>query len=211
MAVLVDDVGIAFAAFRPGVARGHSAPPIRTEIAFRFDERTRIEHDVEDALIERFGRDRLGQKLGDAGIACRHDAPLLRMAGQHDDGHVRIGVGARLPDHLRQLEPVEDRHRPVGDDDIRDVMHERLQPGGAVLGLIDFARAEPIEQRPQDAAHMRVVLDDEETQSIEIDTDHSGGNAGDREHTSGAPWLQIRVNVRLSCALTACLPVRSRA
>ena len=46
------------------------------------------------------------------------DAPAFAMAGQHDDGGVGIALGFRLPDHLGQFEAVENRHRPVGDDDI---------------------------------------------------------------------------------------------
>ena len=99
------------------------------------------------------------------------------MAGQHDDRHVRIGVGARLADHLRQLEAVEDRHRPVGDDDVRNVMGEGFEAGGAVLRLVDFARAEAVQQRAQDAPHMGVVVDDEEAQPVEIDADHDWAHA----------------------------------
>ena len=64
-------------------------------------------------------------------------------------GDVRIGVGARLADHLRELEPVEDRHGPVGDHDVGDVMGEGFQAGGAVFRLVDFARAEAVQQRAQ--------------------------------------------------------------
>ena len=87
-------------------------------------------------------------------------------------GDVRIGVGAGLADHLREFEPVEDRHRPVGDHDVGDVMGERLEAGRAVFRLIDLARAEAVQQRAQDAAHVRVVVDDEETQPVEVDADH---------------------------------------
>src|SRR6266851_7343914 len=97
--LLVDDIRSALASFRAGVVHGRIAPAIWTEIVFRFDEWTWIDHDIDNALIERFGRDRLCQELGDAGVACRNDALLLRMTRQHDDGHIGIGVGARLPDH----------------------------------------------------------------------------------------------------------------
>ncbi|WP_431206656.1 hypothetical protein ACQ86E_01075 [Bradyrhizobium betae] len=43
---------------------------------------------------------------------------------------------------------------------------------GAVLGLVDFARAERMQQRPQDAAHVRIVVADEEAQLVEIDAEH---------------------------------------
>jgi hypothetical protein len=99
------------------------------------------------------------------------------MAGQHDDRHVGIGVGARLADHLHQFEAVEDRHHPVGDDNIRTVLGERFQSRRAVFGLIHFARAEAVQQRAHDAPHMRVVVDDEETQPIEIDADHNNPQA----------------------------------
>ncbi|MEY9292115.1 hypothetical protein ABH979_005189 [Bradyrhizobium ottawaense] len=127
---------------------------------------------VEDALIEPLGRDRLGQEFGDAGIARHGDAALLGMAGQHDDRRVGVALGFRLPDHLRELEPVEDRHGPVGDDDVRHVVAVHFQRGGAVLGLIDLARAERMQQRAQDAAHVRIVVTDEEAQLVEVDTEH---------------------------------------
>ena len=71
-----------------------------------------------------------------------------------------------------ELEPVEDRHRPVGDHDVGHVVGEGLEAGRAVLGLIDFARAEAMQQRAHDAPHMGVVVDDEEAQAVEIDADH---------------------------------------
>ena len=127
---------------------------------------------VQDALIEPLGRDRLGQEFGDAGVARHGDAPLLGMPGQHDDGGVGIALGIRLPDHLRQFEAVENRHRPVGDDDVGDVMAVHFQRGRAVLGLVDFAGAERMQQRPQDAAHVRIVVADEKSQLVEVDAKH---------------------------------------
>src|SRR3989304_1852659 len=51
-------------------------------------------------------------------------------------------------------------------------MREGFQTGRAVFRLMDFARAEAVQQRAQDAPHMRVVVDDEKTQAVEIDADH---------------------------------------
>ena len=51
-------------------------------------------------------------------------------------------------------------------------MREGFQAGRAVFRLMDFARAEAVQQRAQDAPHMRVVVDDEKTQAVEIDADH---------------------------------------
>ena len=59
---------------------------------------------VDDVLIEALGRNRLGEEFGDAGIARRDHALLLRMSGEHDDRHVRVGVGAGLADHLGKFE-----------------------------------------------------------------------------------------------------------
>ena len=94
------------------------------------------------------------------------------MTGQHDDGHEGIGVGARLADFLRQRGPVEGRHFPVAQDDVGQVVGESLEPGGAVLGLVDLACAEAMQQRADNAPHMGVVIDDEEPQAIEIDANH---------------------------------------
>jgi len=154
------------------------APAIRTEIGLGLDERTRIGDDVQDALVEAFGRDRLGEKFGDAGVARIRHTALFGMTCQHDDGRVGVALGFRLPDHLRKFEPVEDRHRPVGDDDIGDIMSVHFERGRAVLGFVDFAGAERMQQRAQDAAHMRVVVADEEAKLVEVDTKH------------GRPWPQ---------------------
>ena len=53
------------------------------------------------------------------------------------------------------------------------IVRERLETGRAVFGLVDFARAEAMQQRAQDAPHMRIVVDDEKAKSIEIDTKHA--------------------------------------
>ena len=95
-------------------------------------------------------------------------------------------MDVRLPDHLRQLQPVEDRHRPVGDDDVRHVMAVHFQRGRAVFGLVHLARAEAVQQRTQDAPHMRVVVDDEETQPVEIDADHNNPQAAGTAAPSAA-------------------------
>ena len=160
------------AALGADIGVGGIAAAVRAEIGLGLDERPRIGDDVEDALIEPLGRDRLGQEFGDAGVARHGDAALLGMAGQHDDGGVGIALGFRLPDHLRELEAVENRHRPVGDDDVGNVVAVHFQRGGAVLGLIDFARAERMQQRSQDAAHMRIVVANEKSQLVEVDAKH---------------------------------------
>ncbi len=82
---------------------------------------------------------------------------FLRMAGEHDDGDVWVGVGAGLADHLRQFQSVENRHRPIGDDDVGDVVGEGFQAGGAVFGFIDFARAKAVQKGAQNPAHMGVI------------------------------------------------------
>ena len=112
------------------------------------------------------------EKFGHAGIARHRDPPLLGMAGQHDDRCVGIALGFRLPDHLGEFETVENRHRPVGDDDVRNIVAVHFQRGGAVLGFIDLAGAERMQQRPQYAAHMRIVVAHQKSQLVEIDAEH---------------------------------------
>ena len=51
-------------------------------------------------------------------------------------------------------------------------MGEGFEPGRAVFRLVDVARAKAMQQRAQDAAHMRVVVDDEKAKPVEIDADH---------------------------------------
>ncbi len=118
------------------------------------------------------------------------------MAGEHDDRHIGIGVGAGLADHLRQFQAVEDRHHPVGEDDIRHVMGEGFETGGAVFGFIDFARAEAVQQRAQDPPHMRVVVDDEKTQAIEVDADHTDLRRGGRQNAYLAVLKRKELSLR---------------
>ena len=178
--LLADHVGLAaLAPFRADIVRRRIAPAIRAEIGLGLDVGAWVGDHVDDALVERLRRDGLRQKFGDAGVAGRGDPLLLGVAGHHDDRHERIGVGAGLPDHLGQFETVEDRHRPVGHHDVGDVMGEGVEAGGAVLGLVDVARAEAVQQRAHDAPHVGIVIDDEETQAVEVDADH--GAPGGRE------------------------------
>src|SRR5262245_13893499 len=94
--LLPDDIGLAaLASLRAGIIGIYVAAPVRTEIGLCTDEGTRIGDDVENPLIQRLGRDRLGQELGDAAVARRDDTLLLGMSGQHDDRYVGIGIGSR--------------------------------------------------------------------------------------------------------------------
>ena len=90
--------------------------------------------------------------------------------------HVWIGVGAGLADHLGEFDPVEDRHRPIGDHDVGQVLGEGFQPRRAVFRLMHFARAEAVQQSAQHPPHMGVIVDDEKTQAVKFDADH------------GPPW-----------------------
>ncbi|KTT77457.1 hypothetical protein SA6_12175, partial [Staphylococcus epidermidis] len=162
----------AAAALGADIGVGGVAAAVGPEIGLGLDERARVGDHVHDALVEPLGRDRLGQEFGDPGIARHRDAALLGMPGQHDDRRVGISLGFRLPDHLRELEPVEDRHRPVGEDDVGHIVRVHLERGGAVLGLIHLARAERMQQCPQDAAHVRIVVANQKSQLVEIDAIH---------------------------------------
>jgi hypothetical protein len=55
-------------------------------------------------------------------------------------------IAAGLTDHLHELEAVEDRHCPIGDDDVGNVVREGFKAGCTILGLTDFAGAEPMQQ-----------------------------------------------------------------
>src|SRR5260370_29718131 len=95
------------AALGPDIGVARIAPAVRAEIGLGLDERARIGDDVQDTLIKPLGRDRLCQEFGHTGVARHRDAPLLGMAGQHDDGSVGIALRFRLPDHLRELEAID--------------------------------------------------------------------------------------------------------
>jgi len=51
-------------------------------------------------------------------------------------------------------------------------MGEGLEPGRTVLRLVDLAGAEAVQKRAQNAAHVRVVVDDEKPQAVEVDAHH---------------------------------------
>jgi hypothetical protein len=55
-------------------------------------------------------------------------------------------------------------HRPLGNQN-RARRH-------VYLGLVHFACAEAMQQCPQDAPHMRVVIDDKKAKFVEIDAKH---------------------------------------
>ncbi|PHJ89164.1 hypothetical protein VF08_37840, partial [Nostoc linckia z8] len=169
----LDHLGfLALAALGTHIARTVVAAAIRSEKSFGLDERSRIDHHVEDALVERLGRDRLGEELGDACIARFQHALLFRVTGEHDDRDIGVRIGPRLADHAGQFQAVEDRHGPVGDDDVRHVVGEGLEAGRAVLRLVDLAGAEAVQKGSHDPAHVRVVVDHQESQPVEVDADH---------------------------------------
>lgn len=58
---------------------------------------------------------------------------------------------------------------------------ECFQAGRAVFRLMHFARAEAVQQSAQHAAHVGVVVDDEETQAVEVDANHAAPGAGHNE------------------------------
>ena len=75
------------------------------------------------------------------------------------------------------------------DDASPPVRHAMAARGGsleAALGFIDFTGAEAMQQRAQYAAHMCVVVDDEETQTVEIDTSHGAPASGALEPDTSA-------------------------
>src|SRR5882757_1473167 len=160
------------AALGADIGVGGVAAAVGSEIGLGLDEGPRAGDDIHDALVEPLGRDRLGQEFGDAGVARHSHAALFGVTGQHDDRRVGVTLGFRLPDHLGEFEPVEDRHRPVGDDDIGDIVGVHFERGRAVFGLIGLARAERMQQRPQDAAHVRIVVANQKSQLVEVDAIH---------------------------------------
>src|SRR5262249_57689717 len=82
--LLPDHVGLAaLATLRADIIGVDVASPVRPEIGARADERTRVGDDIEDALIQRLGRDWLGQEIVDAGGAPPNYAPLLPIADHH--------------------------------------------------------------------------------------------------------------------------------
>jgi hypothetical protein len=56
-------------------------------------------------------------------------------------------------------------------------MGESFKAGGAVFGFVDLARTKAVEQSTHDASHVCVIVDDEKSQAIEIDPDHTTSGA----------------------------------
>src|ERR1700690_2085786 len=65
----------------PDIGAVGVAPAVGTEIGLGLDERARIGDDVQDALIQALGGNRLRKKFGHARIARYGDAPFLGMSG----------------------------------------------------------------------------------------------------------------------------------
>jgi hypothetical protein len=61
---------------------------------------------------------------------------------------------------------------------------EGLQARSAILGFVYFARAESMQQRAQNAPHMRIVINDQKAQAIEIDADHLNSSAAGTSDTT---------------------------
>ena len=70
-----------------------------------------------------------------------------------------------------------------------EVMGEGFETGRAVLRLVHLARAEPVQQRAEDAPHMRIVVDDEKAQPVEVDADH--GRSQTRARAVPARCFQV--------------------
>ena len=72
-------------------------------------------------------------------------------------------------------------------------MGKGFEAGGAVLGLVHLTGAETMQQCAHNAPHVRVVVDDQKAQAIEIDSDHAASRAAGAE----TPILgRLRVNIR---------------
>src|SRR5579872_2808445 len=85
------------AALRADIGRVGITSAVGTEIGLGLDEWPGVGDDVENSLVKPLGRDRLGEKFGDAGIPRHRHAPLLRMTGEHDDRRVWVALGFGLP------------------------------------------------------------------------------------------------------------------
>ena len=77
-------------------------------------------------------------------------------------------------------------------------MGESFETGRAVFRLVDLAGAEAMQQGAQDAAHVRIVVDDEEAQPVEVDADHWQPEET-RERTPPARPVQARESSLRKC------------
>jgi hypothetical protein len=101
------------------------------------------------------------------------------VARQHDDRHKRIGACRRGTDHLRQVETVHAFQHPVQKNDI-GIGIAQDRPGPLAFGRFEnLDCAERLKNRDDQFAHMRIVVDDENLQSVESIAAHArSGCAG---------------------------------
>src|SRR3546814_5552219 len=83
-------------------------PPIRPNIAFRFDMRDRILHHGQDVLQEGAGRKRLYHVVVDPCIARFADPLQLAEAADHEHGQPRVDFPLAAPEAPRELDRSEE-------------------------------------------------------------------------------------------------------
>ncbi len=89
------------------------------------------------------------------------------MTGDHDDGQILVGAVRSRAHKTGKLQPVQIAQHVVDKGKVRiDVAH-RFEGVGRVAHFHDRAHAKPLQVGSQDGRHVRVVLDDENTDAVE--------------------------------------------
>jgi len=168
-----------------------AAPAIRAEIGFALHERAGPFHDFRQPQHQVLRRDRLGDEFGDAGIARRFHPVAFGMAADHDDGHGGI-VSALQPAHLAgEFQPIHRLHRHVREDQVATLGALHFQRMLAMDGFIYLLHAQRIEQRPEQGAHMLLVLDHQDLDAVQASGDGVFGGFSQHDTVSRIRNLQV--------------------
>jgi hypothetical protein len=118
--------------------------------------------DVGDAFQQQLWRNRLGEELGNAGIAGRDDLAIARMVRQHDDRRLAILDRGVAADRADEIEP---RHAPqleIAENQVKALGFQRFQGLVAVGKVDDVTDIEGPADLGQQAAFELVAIDQQE-------------------------------------------------
>ena len=93
--------------------------------------------------------------------------PVSMMIGTNG-----LGLAARCADHLAEIDPAHALHHPVQNDDVGIVLAQHRPGALGIVRFVDLDDAERLQDRPDKLAHMRVVVDDQDLQTVKTVAAH---------------------------------------
>ncbi len=143
--------------------------PVGPEIGLAVDELARIESDPGQAVVERRGRQRLGDHHVRAHVARVPDRRLAGVAGHDQDRHGAVLVLGVAADGARECEPAMGRQPRVAQEDIDLLSHQRLDHAERVLDLHNLVRPEAAQDPVHEHAQIGAGVRDQDHQVAQID------------------------------------------